>query len=129
MKKKKNRKPFTLSPFSLTLPSYLSSFLLFFPHSFLTHSLPPPLPFSLRSGIDRNQKGIVQLICGPSSALGTTAYLINRRGIEALVANDDRTGGYCGVPIPDTMARLFPKSRYAAFPMPMHRASDISSLV
>ena len=31
--------------------------------------------------------------------------------------------------IPNVMARLFPKSRYAAFPMPLHRSAGVGSLV
>lgn len=72
---------------------------------------------------------VVQLSTGLGSALGTTAYVVNRGGIEALVKEDDRTDGYRGAAIPDVMAELFPESRYAAEPAPFLRAPTTASLV
>ena len=59
--------------------------------------------------------------------LGTTSYIITSRGIDALLAEHERTG-YVDA-IPNMMARLFADSRYAAYPMPFHRAATIKSLV
>ena len=75
---------------------------------------------------------VVRLSCGIGSALGTTAYVINRRGIERILNDDDRRGGYKrGVDgaIPDVMARLFPDTRYAANPAPFLRSPGTRSLV
>jgi hypothetical protein len=70
---------------------------------------------------------IVKLSCGIGSALGTTAYIINRRGMETLL-EEDRSGGFYA-PIPDVMAKLFPESRYASDPTMFVRAPNTKSLV
>lgn len=72
-------------------------------------------------------ESIVRLRCSPDSVLGTTSYIITSRGIDALLAEHERTG-YVDA-IPNMMARLFADSRYAAYPMPFHRAATIKSLV
>lgn len=61
------------------------------------------------------------------SSLGTTAYLVSRRGVDELLAFDDAQG--YSMPIPDLMAQLFPESRFAVFPMPFHRSATIKSIV
>jgi len=70
---------------------------------------------------------IVRLRCNADSVLGTTAYVISRSGLDAVLAEHRRVG-YVDA-IPNVMARLFPSSRYAAFPMPLHRAASVKSLV
>jgi len=72
---------------------------------------------------------IVRLDCTPDSVLGTTAYIMTRSGLDALLAEHSRRGYTDGDAIPNVMARLFPNSRFAAFPMPFHRAANIKSLV
>lgn len=62
------------------------------------------------------------------SALGNTAYLISKRGVDA-VLRVHREKGFTGTSIPDLMAMLFPDSRYAAYPMPFHRSAKIASIV
>ena len=70
---------------------------------------------------------LVRLECNADSVLGTTAYLITRRGVEAVMA-EHRRAGYVDA-VPNMMARLFPRTRYAAYPMVFHRAANIKSLV
>lgn len=70
---------------------------------------------------------IVRLNCNADSVLGTTAYIISRSGLDGVLAEHRRTG-YVDA-IPNVMARLFPSSRFAAFPMPLHRAAGVKSLV
>ena len=41
---------------------------------------------------------------------------------------EHRRAGYVDA-IPNVMARLFPDSRFAAYPMPFHRAAAVKSLV
>ena len=79
--------------------------------------------------VDRlpDEEHIVRLTCDADSVLGTTAYITTRSGLTAILAEHERTG-YVDA-IPNVMARLFPSSRYAAFPMPLHRAATIKSLV
>jgi len=74
-----------------------------------------------------SQNNIVKLRCSPDSVLGTTAYIITRRGLDAIL-DEHATRGYVDA-IPNVMARLFADSRFAAFPMPFHRAATIKSLV
>jgi len=74
-----------------------------------------------------DEEHIVRLRCDADSVLGTTAYIATRRGLDAIIAEHTRAG-YVDA-IPNVMARLFPRSRYAAFPMPLHRAATIKSLV
>jgi len=73
------------------------------------------------------EEHVVRLRCNADSVLGTTAYIISRSGLDTLLAEHRRTG-YVDA-IPNMMARLFPESRYAAFPMPLHRAATVKSLV
>lgn len=70
---------------------------------------------------------LVLINSGIGSALGTTAYLISLPGIHAVIDEDNERGYYA--PIPDIMAKLFPESRYAAFPVPFLRAPTTKSLV
>lgn len=72
---------------------------------------------------------IVRLLCTPDSILGTTAYIMTRSGLDSLLTEHARCGYSKGDAIPNVMARLFPRSRFAAFPMPFHRAANIKSLV
>jgi hypothetical protein len=51
---------------------------------------------------------IVRLQCNADSVLGTTAYVISRSGLDALLA-EHRRAGYVDA-IPNVMARLFPDS-------------------
>jgi len=73
------------------------------------------------------RSSILRLRCNADSVLGTTAYVISRSGLDA-VMSEHRKAGYVDA-IPNVMARLFPTSRYAAFPMPLHRAATVKSLV
>jgi len=73
------------------------------------------------------RNSILRLRCNADSVLGTTAYVISRSGLDSVMAEHRRTG-YVDA-IPNVMARLFPTSRYAAFPMPLHRAATVKSLV
>jgi len=74
-----------------------------------------------------DQQHVVRLQCNTDSVLGTTAYVISRQGLETLLA-EHRSRGYIDA-IPNVMARLFPNTRYAAYPMPLHRAAKVKSLV
>lgn len=74
-----------------------------------------------------SEEHIVRLQCNADSVLGTTAYVISRQGLDTLLAEHRRTG-YVDA-IPNLMARLFPNTRYAAYPMPLHRAAKVKSLV
>jgi len=73
------------------------------------------------------RSSILRLRCNADSVLGTTAYVISRSGLTS-VMDEHRRAGYVDA-IPNVMARLFPTSRYAAFPMPLHRAATVKSLV
>ena len=70
---------------------------------------------------------IVKLSCGIGSALGTTAYIINTKGMKRLIEEDAQKGFY--LPIPDLMSKLFPETRYATNPTIFVRAPDTKSLV
>jgi len=70
---------------------------------------------------------VVNLKCGLGSALGTTAYIINGAAINKILSEHEKNGYQ--IAIPDLMAKLFPTSRYGAFPMPYHRAAKVKSLV
>jgi len=71
---------------------------------------------------------VVQVrVTNAQSALGNTAYLISKRGVDA-VLREHRKNGF-RVPIPDLMAEIFPESRFAAYPMPFHRSPKIRSIV
>ena len=72
-------------------------------------------------------KNIVALSTGQSSALGTTAYIITEKAMEILIQEDAKNG--FRAPIPDVMAEQFPDSRFSAYPTPFLRAPKIKSLV
>ena len=74
-----------------------------------------------------DREHIVRLQCNADSVLGTTAYVISRSGLTTLLEEHRRTG-YVDA-IPNMMARLFPDTRFAAYPMPLHRAAKVKSLV
>lgn len=74
-----------------------------------------------------DDKKIVGLSTGQSSALGTTAYVITERAIETLI-QEDAINGF-RAPIPDVMAEQFPLSRFSVYPTPFLRAPKIKSLV
>ena len=74
-----------------------------------------------------SEESVVLLKSSIDSVLGTTAYVITRSGIDA-VLSEHRRAGYVDA-IPNVMARLFPDSRFAAYPMPFHRAAAVKSLV
>ena len=72
-------------------------------------------------------KNIVALSTGQSSALGTTAYVITEKAMETLIQEDAKNG--FRAPIPDVMAEQFPNSRFSAYPNPFLRAPKTKSLV
>ena len=72
-------------------------------------------------------KNIVALSTGQSSALGTTAYVITEKAMEILIQEDANNG--FRAPIPDVMAEQFPNSRFSAYPNPFLRAPKTKSLV
>eukprot|EP00536_Pseudo-nitzschia_multiseries_P010917 jgi/Psemu1/27385/gm1.27385_g len=75
-----------------------------------------------------NEKRIVKLsTSNKQSALGTTAYIINKRAMKRIVEEDDKYG--YTVSIPDAMAVLFGDSRYALNPTAFVRAPATKSLV
>ncbi len=84
----------------------------------------PGLTVTKTSPVDN---GVVKLSTGVQSALGTTAYIISKRGVDRILEEHSQTG--YTMAIPDLMAKLFPESRYAAYPMLFHRASKVKSLV
>ena len=47
----------------------------------------------------------------PAQVLGTTAYIITRSGLGAVLAEHERNGYAPGVAIPNVMAKLFPGTR------------------
>lgn len=81
--------------------------------------------------VERSDGGVEEHIVGlrstADSVLGTTAYVITRSGLSAVLA-EHRKSGYVDA-IPNVMARLFPTSRFAAYPMAFHRAAAVKSLV
>jgi len=86
----------------------------------------PYIPDLLVSKMD--DKRIVRLSTkNKQSALGTTAYVINRRAMMKLIEEDDNRG--YSVSIPDAMAELFGGSRYALNPTAFVRAPTTKSLV
>lgn len=91
-------------------------------------SLVPNL--SVKRFPDSSTSNIVLLESGIGSALGTTAYIISSKGIDCILNEHKNQGGYVEKQaIPDLMAKLFPKSRYAVFPVPFLRAPQTKSLV
>jgi len=73
-------------------------------------------------------EGIVKLLSGPQTSVGTSAYCISKSGVDA-VLDFHRKFGYQNDAIPNIMAQLFPKSRFAVYPMIFHRAAKVGSLV
>lgn len=71
--------------------------------------------------------GVVGLTTGEQAALGTTAYIVSKKGVDEMMEYHGKFG--YTIAIPDLMARLFPNSRFAANPMMFHRASKVKSLV
>lgn len=68
---------------------------------------------------------IVQLLASSNAtAVGTSGYIISDSGAEKLLAYDQRNGGYAGVPLPNVFATLYPSTRYAVFPMLVHRSGS-----
>ena len=49
------------------------------------------------------------------SAVGTSAYMVSKSGVESMLA-DYRANKFTDA-VPNIMAKLFPSSRYAAYPM------------
>lgn len=78
----------------------------------------------LKSGQSEN---VVQMYTDASSAVGTSAYIISKRGVDRMLENN-AVAGYQDA-IPNVMSRLFPASRFAAYPMVFHRAGKTKSLV
>ena len=72
-------------------------------------------------------KNIVGLSTGQSSALGTTAYVITEKAMQTIIEEDAKNG--FRAPIPDVMAEQFPESRFSAYPVPFLRAPKTKSLV
>ena len=72
-------------------------------------------------------KNIVQIFTGNGSSIGTSAYIISKSGVDAIL-KEHTINGYKEA-IPNIMASLFPTSRYGAYPMIFHRAAKIGSLV
>lgn len=70
---------------------------------------------------------IVQMIASTSSAVGTTSYIISKKGVETLLDRHAQFG--FTEAIPNIMAICFPNTRFAAFPMIFHRAGKVTSLV
>ena len=60
------------------------------------------VPGLVVSKTDRD--GVVMLSTGEQAALGTTAYIISKRGIDACLENDENNG--YSIAIPDLMARV-----------------------
>ncbi len=78
----------------------------------------------LKSGCNEN---VVQMFTDASSAVGTSAYIISKRGVDRMIENDV-LNGYVDA-VPNVMSRLFPQSRFASYPMVFHRAGNTKSLV
>ena len=76
---------------------------------------------------DEWSQNIVQLFSNSESSIGTSAYIISKSGVDAVLENHKKNG--FKEAIPNIMALLFPNSRYAAYPMIFHRAGKINSLV
>jgi len=61
------------------------------------------------------------------SAVGTSAYMVSKNGVKQML--DDYKQNKFTDAVPNIMAKLFPNSRYAAYPMVFHRTAKIGSLV
>ncbi len=82
---------------------------------------------SEEAGDRKWSKNIVRIKSEAGSSLGTSAYLVSKPGVEAILNKHDKQG--YKEAIPNIMAALFPNSRFAAYPMIFHRAAKIGSLV
>ena len=76
---------------------------------------------------DVKEENVRKMYTDESSAVGTSAYIVSKKGVDAMLRNDEEFGFTEAVP--NVMSRLFPESRYAAYPMVFHRAGKINSLV
>eukprot|EP01041_Mallomonas_annulata_P005396 gene5396-10785_t len=72
-------------------------------------------------------ENIVEIQSDTNAALGTTAYLISKKGAEKIL-EFHKKNGYI-MPIPNVVSTLFANSRYGAYPMLFHRAAKVASLV
>lgn len=70
---------------------------------------------------------VVQMQATAQASVGTSAYIISKSGVDRFLANHAQHG-YTEA-VPNIMAELFPTTRYAAYPMPLHRAAKVGSLV
>jgi hypothetical protein len=70
---------------------------------------------------------IVRMIAEEGVAVGTSSYIVSKSGLQALLKYDNEMGFTDA--IPNIMSKLFPVSRYAAYPMVFHRAGGVKSLV
>lgn len=64
----------------------------------------------------------------PETAVGTSAYIVGRTDAERLLDAHRLSGGFTDA-IPTQIAKLFPESRFAVYPMVFHRAGKVGSLV
>jgi hypothetical protein len=80
----------------------------------------------VRSMREEGHDGIVQLFStSNATAVGTSAYIISAQGVRKLLQYDAQQGGYVpGKAIPNVMAEVFPDSRYALYPMLLHRSGE-----
>ena len=76
---------------------------------------------------DVKEENVRKMYTDESSAVGTSAYIVSKRGVDSMIRNDAKAG--FAEAVPNVMSRLFPESRYAAYPMVFHRAGKINSLV
>lgn len=77
--------------------------------------------------LSKKSQNIVQMFSDSGSSVGTSAYIISKSGVTAILEEHNKRGFVEA--IPNIMALLFPSSRYAAYPMMFHRAGKLGSLV
>ena len=75
----------------------------------------------------QKEKNVVQMKASQQSAVGTSAYMVSKSGVNKMLA-DYKQNKFTDA-VPNIMAKLFPDSRYAAYPMVFHRTAKIGSLV
>ena len=81
-----------------------------------------------RAAGNRNRRrSVVRMRADAQASVGTSAYVISRSGVDAFLAHH-AAHGYTEA-VPNVMATLFPATRFAAYPMPLHRAAGVGSLV
>jgi hypothetical protein len=73
------------------------------------------------------KRSVVRMRADAQASVGTSAYVISRSGVDAFLAHH-AAHGYTEA-VPNVMATLFPATRFAAYPMPLHRAAGVGSLV